>query len=374
MRRRMRTVEHTDTQERKTPLYDEHVRLGGRIVPFGGYLLPVQYEGVIAEHLAVRNACGLFDVSHMGEVFFTGPDAYANLQHLLTNDMDGMTDGRVRYTTMCNEQGGVIDDFMVYRYGPEKYLAVVNASNRRKDVSWMKEHRFGDVEIADVSDEISLVALQGPKAREILLTLADAADIPEKYYTFKDDVAIGGIRCMISRTGYTGELGYEIYTANANAAALWNALLAAGAAFGLVPAGLGARDTLRLEAAMPLYGHEMDETVSPLEADLGFAVKLDKDDFIGKAALVAMGAPVRRRVGLQVTGRGIVRENETVYIGGDAVGRTTSGTHCPYLGRAVAMAMLQNDSAAPGTAVEVEVRGRRIPAEVVPLPFYKRAK
>ncbi len=357
----------------KTPLYDCHVEAEGKIVPFAGYYLPVQYKtGVIAEHNAVRRACGLFDVSHMGEVVFRGKDALANIQRLVTNDMDGMEIGRVRYSPMCYESGGVVDDLLVCKIADECYLLVVNASNRHKDVAWMREHLSGDVEMEDISDGVAQLALQGPKAPDILKKLAREEDIPVKYYTFVTRGSVGGIECLISRTGYTGELGYELYCAPKDAPALWHMLLDAGKEYGLIPCGLGARDTLRMEAAMPLYGHEMDENVTPIEAGLGFFVKMSKPDFIGKQALLDKGEPEHIRVGLSMVGRGIAREKCPVYIGDRQVGVTTSGTHCPYVDHAIAMALLMKNSGEPGTRVEVEVRGRRIEAEVVPLPFYKR--
>ncbi|MDR1472434.1 MAG: glycine cleavage system aminomethyltransferase GcvT [Synergistaceae bacterium] len=357
----------------KTPLYDAHVRCGGRIVPFAGYLLPVQYRGVIAEHMAVREACGLFDVSHMGEVVYEGPDALANLQRTMTNDFSGMAPGRVRYSLMCNEDGGAVDDLVVCKHGEEKYLVVVNAANRSKDVEWMRRHAFGDVTIRDISDDVAQVALQGPRSRAVLSRVVPPEGIPERYYTFVDGAEIRGARCLVSRTGYTGELGYEIYMGNGDAMRVWEALMEAGADLGLVPAGLGARDTLRLEAGMPLYGHEMDEGVTPFEAGLGFGVSMEKGGFVGRAAL-EKGAPERLRVGLRITGRGIARGGEAVYLGGDVVGRVTSGTHCPYLGRPAAMAMLASAHTAEGTELEVDVRGRRVSAEVCALPFYKRQR
>ncbi|MDR1915953.1 MAG: glycine cleavage system aminomethyltransferase GcvT [Synergistaceae bacterium] len=366
--------ENTPHEPLRTPLYDVHVSSGGKIVPFSGYLLPVQYSGVIAEHMAVRASCGLFDVSHMGEVLYEGPDALANLQYALTNDFSSMSDGRVRYSLMCNEDGGVIDDLIVYKYNDEKYLAVVNAANRSRDVRWMKSRAFGNVSVSDISDDIAQVAIQGPASRDILTRLASPDAIPEKYYTFIDNVEIGGVRCLISQTGYTGELGYELYMDNGDAVDMWKKLMDAGSDLGLIPAGLGARDTLRLEAGMPLYGHEMDETVTPFEADLCFGVSMKKGDFIGRSALERNGSPKRLRVGLRITGRGIARENETVYIGDNVVGRTTSGTHCPYIGHPVAMAMLESAYTTIGTRMEVDVRGRRVLAEVCGLPFYKRAK
>ena len=357
--------------ELKTPLYDIHVAEGGKIVPFAGYLLPVQYgTGVIAEHMAVREKAGLFDVSHMGEITFKGPTALKTLNHILANDFTGMKIGRVRYSVMCNEHGGCVDDVLVYKFGEEDYLVVVNASNRHKDYAHMAANVLEGTEIEDISDSVAQVALQGPAAPAIMAKLLPPESLPKKYYTAVREVSIDGMTCMISRTGYTGENGYEIYTANGNAEKLWKTLRGAGEEFGLIPCGLGARDTLRLEAAMPLYGHEMDEDISPLEAGLGLGVKLEKDEFIGRDAILAAGEPKRVRVGLAVTGRGIVREHQDVYLNGELIGHSTSGTHCPYLGKAVAMALLDANHAETGTAVEVDVRGRRVAAEIVPLPFY----
>lgn len=359
--------------ERKTPLYDVHIAEGGKIVPFAGYLLPVQYAGgVIKEHMAVRQAAGLFDVSHMGEILFTGPTALDTLNHLLTNDFTDMPLGRVRYSVMCNEKGGVIDDLVIYKFGDEEYLAVVNAANRHKDYAHMAANLLPGTKAEDISDSVAQLALQGPAAPAILGRLVPEDQLPKKYYTAVRDVDISGMKCMISRTGYTGELGYEIYTAPENAVELWKTLREAGKEDGLIPCGLGARDTLRLEAAMPLYGHEMDEDISPLEAGLGFGVKMGKSDFIGKAALEAAGEPSRVRVGLEITGRGIAREHQDVFLGEEKIGVTTSGTHCPAVGKAVAMALVSADRAAVGTEVDVDIRGRRVSAVIVPLPFYHR--
>lgn len=360
--------------ELKTPIYDCHVELGGKIVPFAGYLLPVQYEtGVITEHMAVRTKAGLFDVSHMGEVVYEGKDALANLNYLLTNDFTSMTDLQVRYSPMCNSEGGVVDDLIVYRISQEKYMVVVNASNRHKDVAFMKENLFGDVKFEDISDSVAQIALQGPLSHMILAKITEEKYIPQKYYRFVNDAIIGGIPCIVSQTGYTGESGYEIYLSNEDAPKMWKLLLETGKEDGLIPCGLGARDTLRLEAAMPLYGHEMDDTITPLEAGLSFAVKMNKPDFIGKKAMEQKGTPTRKRVGLKVTGRGIIREHEKIFIGDKEVGFTTSGTHCPYLGYPIAMAYLPVEHSEIGTAVEVEVRGRKITAEIVELPFYKKS-
>ena len=236
----------------------------------------------------------------------------------------------------------------------------------------MESHLEGNAALRDISDTVAQLALQGPKAEEILARLADAEDIPTRYYSFVQEGVVGGIRCLISRTGYTGEKGYELYCANSDAPALWNALMDAGKEYGLIPCGLGARDTLRLEAAMPLYGHEMDEDTSPLEAGLGAFVRMDKPSFIGKAAIVQKGAPAVRRVGLEITGRGIAREGCLLYQGERQAGRVTSGTYCPYVGKAVAMALVPNGCAALDTVFEADVRGRRIAAKVVPLPFFKK--
>lgn len=359
--------------ELKTPLYECHVRGKGKMVPFAGYLLPVQYTDVIAEHNAVRTRAGLFDVSHMGEVMLSGPDALATINHLFTNDFTNMQDGRVRYSPMCNEEGGVIDDLIVYRMAADRYFIVVNASNRHKDVAWMKERLIGDTILEDQSDSYAQLALQGPASKEILSKVAAVGELPEKYYTFAGQVSVAGVPCLVSQTGYTGEHGYEIYCRPEAAESIWNALLAAGEADGLIPCGLGARDTLRLEAGMPLYGHEMSETISPLETGLQFAVKMQKEEFIGKTAIVEKGEPQITRVGLKVTGRGIVREHCNIYRGDQEIGESTSGTHCPYLGGAYAMALIDRRYAETGTQLEAEVRGRKVAVEIVPLPFYKKS-
>lgn len=369
----LNTLMEEDVMEMKTPLYDCHMKAGGKVVPFAGYLLPVQYKsGVIAEHMAVRNAAGLFDVSHMGEVILKGKDALNNIQMLVTNDCSRMKDCQVKYSPMCNEQGGVVDDLLIYRINKEEYLIIVNASNRHKDVEWMKTHLFGQVELIDISDEVALIALQGPKARTILHKLLDENKLPEKYYTFKDKVDISGISCMVSKTGYTGEDGYELCCKNEDVVRLWELLLELGSDEGLIPCGLGARDTLRLEAGLPLYDHEIDDTISPIEAGLKFAVKLNKESFIGKEGIIDRGQPTRIRVGLKITGRGIAREDYPVFCDNKEIGMTTSGTHSPHLGYPIAMALVDVNKSSIGTKLEVDIRGRRVCAEIVQLPFYKR--
>ena len=355
-----------------TPLNACHREMGAKMVPFGGFDMPVQYEGIKSEHLAVRKACGLFDVSHMGEMRIEGPDAIKEVNRLFTNRFEDMVIGRCRYTLMLNEEGGVLDDMLIYKLGEESYWVIANASNREKDAQWLRSHLEGDVTFRDESDDYGLLALQGPQAEAILNTLA--MGLPKKYYTFTDGVDIQGVKTLVSRTGYTGEDGFEIYIPAQETQKVWNALLEAGKEYGLVPAGLGARDTLRIEAAMPLYGHEITEDIDPITAGLTFAVKLDKDDFIGKEAVERLGAKTRTRVGLKVTGRGIVREGAEIYLPGEdkAVGFVTSGTHLPYLDGAYAMAYVDLEHKEIGTALEADVRGKRVAVEVVALPFYKR--
>ena len=364
--------------EKKTPLYDCHVAAGGKIVPFAGYLLPVQYgTGVITEHMTVRTKAGLFDVSHMAEILLEGPDALKNANMLTTVFVDEMTVGQVKYSPMCNEQGGIVDDLMVYKMAEDQYLFVVNAANHEKDVAFMSAHISGDVKMTDISEEVAQIALQGPASDAILAKLAPVEDIPTVYYTFKAGGKItleSGrvIKAIISKTGYTGEDGFEIYCSNADAPELWNTLLAAGKDEGLIPCGLGARDTLRMEAAMPLYGHELNDELTPKESGIGYFCKMDKPDFIGKTAIEAKGLPTIKRVGLKITGKGIAREHCDVYVNGEKVGQVTSGTHCPFIGQAIAMAYLPKPLSEVGQAVQIDVRGRMIDAEVVKLPFYKK--
>ena len=358
--------------ECKTPLYENHVGCGGKIVPFAGYLLPVQYTGIIEEHMAVRKAAGLFDVSHMGEIIVSGKDALNNLNALLTNEFSDMEAGRVRYSVICNERGGVVDDVLVYKTEKTGYMLVVNAANRKKALGFLQAHIQGDATLSDISDSVAQLALQGPNSKTILLKLTEEDNLPKKYYTFTENKQVAGVECTISRTGYTGEFGYELYCASADAAQLWEALLKTGEEEGLIPCGLGARDTLRFEAAMPLYGHEMNDEISPLEAGLSFCVKMQKESFMGKDALLQKGEPNRKRAGLKLLGRGVAREHCEVYVEGVRIGETTSGTHCPYLNGAYAMALIQKEYAEPGTKVEIEVRGRRIEAQVVELPFIKK--
>lgn len=355
---------------KRTPLYETHVARGGKIIDFGGWELPVHYTSILDEHKAVRERAGLFDVSHMGEIFVRGPGAFAYLQHVLTNDITSMTPGRCRYSPVCYEDGGTVDDILVCKYADDDYLLVVNAANTDKDFDWFLSHVRGDVQLVNESPQWGQLALQGPLFEEILKA-ADTPHIPEKYYTFLPQAFVGGVPCMISRTGYTGEAGVEIYCKAEDTCAIYDKLMAAGEALGLQPCGLGARDTLRFEASMPLYGHEMSPDITPLECGLQFAVKLDKENFIGRSALQA---PLRRvRIGLKLVDRGIAREHSQVLAGGVQVGFVTSGGVAPTLGGNYAMALV--DSAHAGTQdFEISVRGRTLKAVQAPMPFYKRAK
>lgn len=360
--------------EKKTPLYDSHVKQGGKIVPFGGFLLPVQYKtGIIAEHTAVRTKAGLFDVSHMGEFFITGKDAMENVNYIITNDVSDMKPGDVRYTTMCHESGGIVDDFLVYCMSPEKYLLVVNAANIDKDFQHIKPLIFGDAALTDRSEKIGQLALQGPRSNEILLKLCEKDDIPEKYYTFTERMKVAGKDCLVSRTGYTGEDGFEIYCKAEDTPYLWERVLLAGEEFGILPAGLGCRDTLRMEAGMPLYGHEMTDDIDPYTAGLFFCVKLKKERFVGKEALIEKKEHrTMKRVGLKLIDRGIAREHCQIFHDGKEVGFVSSGTHSPTLGYPVAMAYVPKELAELGQVLELSIRNKMVKAEVIALPFYKR--
>jgi aminomethyltransferase len=357
------------TEWLRTPLYDWHVAHGGRMVEFGGWEMPVQYTGIVDEHHAVRNAAGLFDISHMGRLAFRGPQAGDFLQQLVTCRVDNLAVNQIRYGLMCRDDGGVLDDVLVYRLA-DSYGLVVNAGNRLKLLPWIADHqsRF-DCEVRDHTTDAVMLAVQGPQVLSLLqpLTTTDLAAI--KYY-YGCSAEIAGTPVYLSRTGYTGEDGVELVLDPAAALALADKLLS----LGVKPCGLGCRDTLRLEAAMPLYGHELTETIDPLTAGLQFAVKLDKPDFIGKSALVEIAKRNDRqtRVGLQLAGRRIAREGSAVFAGETRVGEVTSGTFSPTLDKAVAMAYVALGSSSICTTVEVDIRGKRESATVVKLPFYKR--
>ena len=356
------------SETRRTPLYDRHVALGGRMVDFGGWDLPQQYTSIRDEHLAVRKAAGLFDVSHMGRFRITGGDSFDFLQNVVTNDLGRIERGMAQYNLLCKDDGGVVDDLIVY-WGEEGFFVVVNASNREKDLAWMREHAPAGVKIEDRTFELALLAFQGPKAEE-LMPSSGLADIP--YFGFRTG-EIAGVKGMISRTGYTGEDGFEIFVAADRVGHVWDAILEKGRPEGVLPAGLGARDAARLEAALRLYGNDMDETVNPYEAGLGWAVKLDKGEFVGREALtkIRQAGPRRTLMGIKTQPGDIPRHGAAVKGEAGRNGVVTSGTHSFFLGHPIALAMVEVPSFRVGDTVAVEVRGREAEAEVVKLPFYR---
>jgi aminomethyltransferase len=362
---------------KKTPLNQVHRDLGARMVDFGGWDMPVQYAGVIEEHQAVRQAAGLFDVSHMGEIEVDGPNALAYIQSLTVNDAAQLVDGQVQYSALCYREGGVVDDVTLYRFSAERFLFCVNAANIDKDYAWMQEvlaeSGLTGVALTNRSDEFAQLALQGPRAEGILARITGLPLSDLAYYHFcEGDVA--GVPMIVSRTGYTGEDGFELYLPAAAAEAVWRELMTAGQGDGLQPAGLGARDTLRLEQGYPLYGHELSPEITPLEAGLAWITKLDKPDFVGKAALVAQKAagPPRRRVGLIMEERGIPREGYTIFQDDDEVGVVTSGTLSPTLKVGIALALVTPANAAVDTVLSVAIRNRRVKARTTRPPFVKR--
>lgn len=361
---------------KKTPLYDRHIAAGGNVVDYAGWMLPVEYEGLKPEHDAVRNAAGLFDVSHMGEITVQGPDAQKFLNYLFTNDLTKTEDHSITYGMFCNENGGVIDDLLIYRKGENDYYLVPNASNTAKDYEWMLKNAEGyDVQIKNISDSVGEVALQGPNSEVILqkLTDTDLSTIP--YYTFNDQVIVAGKPTMVSRTGYTGEDGFEVYSSVEDIGEIWDAIMEAGKEHGLKPAGLGSRDTLRFEASMPLYGNEMAEDITPLEAGLKFAVKLDKEsDFVGKEALSKQWADglTRKVAGFELTGKGIPRQGYEVYKGDKKIGEVTTGYMAPTVGKAIGNALIDIDQTELGNEIEIQVRKKRVPAVIVSRKFLKK--
>lgn len=370
----------TDANEKllRTSLYDLHVELGGRLVPFAGWEMPVQYAGVAEEHRAVRTAAGIFDVSHMGELALSGDGAIALVDSLVTNDVTKLVDGQALYTCCCNERGTILDDLIIYRADATHVLVVCNASNLDKIRAHFEKHAAGKCDFKDRSAETALIALQGPKALDILaLAGADAAACKELgSFRFRDAV-VANVACTVARTGYTGEDGVEIFCPWNDAPAVFRTLLELGRPLGLQPAGLAARDTLRLEARLSLYGNEIDETTNPLEAGLGWVVKLDAGDFLGKEALVAAKAKgaTRGLVGFEVTGRGIARHGYPLEnAAGEVIGVCTSGSPGPTVGKNIGLGYLPIDHTAIGTTFFVDCRGKKVEAKVVKPPFYKRPK
>jgi aminomethyltransferase len=362
----------------KTSLYAEHVALGARLVPFAGFEMPVQYKGIVEEHRAVRERVGLFDVSHMGELELEGPGALELVSSLITNDPTRIADGQALYTCCCNEQGTILDDLIVYRRSPERVLVVCNASNRDKIVKHFSQAAEGRVKFRDASDDTALLALQGPRALETLAAAGSSTDVAKTLKSFRfTDGEVAGVRATIARTGYTGEDGVELFCAWAEAPTLFRALLDAGREFGIEPVGLGARDTLRLEARLALYGNDIDETTDPLEAGLGWVVKLDKPSFVGKEALLAKKAagPKRAFVGFEMRGRGIARHGYPLLdASGTTVGICTSGSPSPTLGKSIGLGYVPVALSKLGTAIQVDCRGKAIEAVVVETPFYKRKR
>lgn len=358
-----------------TALLESHRALGAKIVPFAGYAMPLQYDGILAEHHRVRSAVGLFDVSHMGEVRVTGPGALEAVNRLITNDLNRVEDGRAQYTGLCREDGTLVDDLVCYRLSEREIFICVNAANRHKDVAHMRAHLTGEAELVDESESYSQIAVQGPKAPELLArVLGKAAKLKPFRIKTLTPALLGGASCYLATTGYTGEPGGEIYCRNEDAATLWAALMVQGQDLGVGPAGLGARDTLRLEMAYCLYGNDIDDTTTPLEAGLGWVTRLDKPAFTGREALLAQQAAgvSRSLVGLEVGDRGIARQGYAVRSGEAVVGRVTSGTLSPTTGRSIAMAYVSASLAVPGTELVVDCRGKDKPARVVETPFYVR--
>jgi aminomethyltransferase len=370
---------------KRTALYSEHVSLKARLIDFGGWEMPVQYTGLMEEHLACRNSAGLFDVSHMGEAEVSGPAALRFLNQLVTNDVSALAVGQAQYTAMCNFEGGIVDDLVIYRRALDRFLLVINAGNTSKDLAWM-EARLSDfrsanpdaeVALADLSDEFSQLALQGRNAAALLETLKPKVELRAiKTYWFAETSLLDGIKAIIARTGYTGEDGFEIYLPWGDAPAVWRALLAAGQPLGLKACGLGARDTLRTEMKYPLYGNELTDQTSPLEAGLGWVTKFSKGSFVGSAPLLRMkeAGVERKLIGFKTLDRNIPRSGYEIWDseGGQPIGTVTSGTHSPSLGHPIGIGYVSRALGDVGSRITILIRGQKIPAEIVQTPFYKR--
>lgn len=367
----------SNTPLKKTALNETHRKQGGKMVDFGGWDMPVQYQaGTIAEHLAVRTGVGIFDVSHMGEIEIKGPQSLHLVQHLTCNDASKLADNQIQYSGLMLPNGCFVDDILVHRFGAEHYFLCVNASNSDKDFDWIKSNATGfDAEVTNLSNNYSQLAIQGPRALEVMQPLTDVDLSAIKYYWFTTG-HVDGVPAIIARTGYTGEDGIEIYFDPAESERLWNKIVEAGQPQGLLPCGLASRNTLRLEAKMALYGHEIDDTITALEADLGWICKLGKGDFIGRDRLVEQKETglTRKLVGFEVTDKGIARDGYAAFIGDQQVGHVTSGSPAPFLKKNIGLAYLPIEHNSVGTKFEIDVRGRRLAAEVVPTPFYKRSR
>lgn len=363
------------SESRTTPLYETYLRMGAKLIDFGGYLLPVQISGIRQEHQAVRTRAGIFDVSHMGEFRLEGRSAEQFLQRMVTNDVSKAEPGDAMYTAMCYEDGGTVDDLMIYRLSQTAFMLVVNAANIDKDFDWLSRHLERDANLVNQSTAIALLAVQGPEAIKVIQKITDFDLNGIQHFKFRENVILDGISSLVSRTGYTGEDGFELYCPWDQAPRLWDKLIESGKEDGLLPCGLGARDTLRFEARLPLYGQELSPTISPLEAGIGFAVKLGKhQDFIGKNALAEQkekGLP-RKVVGIEMIDRAIPRTHYSVYSGTEEIGAVTTGTQSPTLGKNLGLALIDTAHTSIGTEVEVDIRGKRKRAKIVKTPFYKR--
>jgi aminomethyltransferase len=362
---------------KRTPLHECHVEAGARLVPFVGWEMPVQYRGVIEEHRAVRSAVGLFDVSHMGEIDVVGRRALAFIQYVTCNDASKLVPGRAQYSGLMTPRGTFVDDLLVHKIADDRYFLVVNAANKDKDYAYLcaQAPAFDDVDVVDRSDDYAQIAVQGPRALAVTQRLTSVPLDGIKYYRFVEG-EVAGSKVLIARTGYTGEDGFEIYLAPEAAPALWRKLLATGAGEGIVPCGLGARDTLRFEACMALYGNDIDDTTTPLEAGLEWIVKLDKEPFLGRDALLKQREQGigRKLAGFEMRGRGIPRHGYPIWAEGRQVGVVTSGTFAPTLEKAVGLGYVPVALAAVGSKIEIDIRGQRVPAEVVETPFYRRPR
>lgn len=365
----------TVSELRRTALNAVHRRMKAKMVPFGGWDMPVEYSGILPEHRAVRTAVGLFDVSHMGEIDVRGPQALALVQHLTSNDASRLAIGQAQYSGLMTDQGTFVDDLLVHKFADDHYWLVVNAGNREKDFTYIREQNRVGARIEDVGGRFSQFALQGPRALAVLQKLTDVALSEIRYYWFTIGKVLG-VDCIVARTGYTGEDGFELYFDPAHSERLWEAILDAGQSEGIVPCGLGARNTLRLEAAMALYGHEIDDSTNALEANLGWIVKFSKPEFLGKAALERQKQQglQRRLVGFEMIDAGIARDGYPVVEQGTVIGQVTSGSPAPTLGKNIGMAYVPVAKAEPGTELEIQIRARAAKARVVPTPFYKRGR
>ncbi|RIW31081.1 glycine cleavage system aminomethyltransferase GcvT [Bacillus salacetis] len=365
-------------QLKRTPLFDAYKENGGKCIDFGGWELPVQFSSIKEEHEAVRTKAGLFDVSHMGEVEVKGSGSLDYLQKMMTNDISRIKDGGAQYTAMCYENGGTVDDLLVYKFGVNHYLLVVNAANIEKDYQWLQEHVDENVELKNLSEDYAQLAIQGPLAEQILQKLASETVLSDiGFFKFQNDVDLNGVKALVSRTGYTGEDGFEIYCPAESASALWTDILKAGQPEGILPCGLGARDTLRFEANLALYGQELSADITPIEAGIGFAVKVDKEsDFYGKETLKEQkkeGAP-RKLVGIEMLERGIPRHGYKVFVNDEEIGEVTTGTQSPTLKKNIGLVLIKSEFSSLDTELSVEIRNKKLKAKVVPTPFYKRPK